>query len=177
MTDDIERRVAQVGAVIAEGMANLGGGKPWHAMKPDAQAFDRIEIVTVPRYKESGLSGDEWRISANIIFYRKGVEVHRLRTRNIQSACHHIGYHHDAAVDDGKAFFAGERDVCDQEGCSAPATVWYRLKKRYTRDGDAKDARDLEYRQFCSRHSTRGDCGLEDSDRNYEPLPGNPVKP
>lgn len=34
------------------------------ALRPDAQAFDEIRIVTVPRYKQSGLSGDEWRIHA-----------------------------------------------------------------------------------------------------------------
>lgn len=25
--------------------------------RPDAQAFDEVRIVTIPRYKESGLSG------------------------------------------------------------------------------------------------------------------------
>lgn len=40
-------------------------------LRPDAQAFDEVRIVTVPRYKQSGLSGDEWRISAAIRLYRK----------------------------------------------------------------------------------------------------------
>jgi hypothetical protein len=46
------------------------------ALRPDAQAFDEVRIVTVPRYKISGLSGDEWRISSHIEFYRKGRKVH-----------------------------------------------------------------------------------------------------
>ncbi len=165
---DIGAKVAKIGAVVSDGMAALGSGKPWHAQKPDAQAFDRIEIITVPRYKESGLSGDEWRISGAIIFYRKGREVHRITTRNVQSACHHLSYHHDAAVENGRGFFAGEPFACDQEGCTEPPTVWYRLKKQYCREGHASDPHRETYRQFCDRHATRGDCGLEDSDSNYE---------
>ena len=49
--------------------------KPSRALKPDAQAFDEVRIVTVPRYKRSDLSGDEWRISAEIQFYRNGVLI------------------------------------------------------------------------------------------------------
>ena len=45
------------------------------ALKPDAQAFDEVRITTVPRYKMSGLSGDEWRISGKIQLLRKGKVV------------------------------------------------------------------------------------------------------
>lgn len=48
------------------------GDKARRALRPDAQACDEIRIYTVPRYKTSGLSGDEWRISAVTEFYRKG---------------------------------------------------------------------------------------------------------
>gem|GEM_PF-6705725 len=58
--------------------------KDRYALRPDAQAFDEIRIVTVPRYKTSGLSGDEWRISAMIQFFakvnwymRKDATIHR----------------------------------------------------------------------------------------------------
>jgi len=50
--------------------------KQQRALRPDAQAFDEVRIVTVPRYKTSGMSGDEWRISATIQFMRKGRIVH-----------------------------------------------------------------------------------------------------
>jgi hypothetical protein len=46
------------------------------AQKPDAQAFDEVRIKTVPRYKTSGLSGDEWRISATIQLMLSG-QAHR----------------------------------------------------------------------------------------------------
>ena len=47
------------------------GNKIWRDLKPDAQAFDAVRITTVPRYKTSGLSGDEWRISAHVELLRK----------------------------------------------------------------------------------------------------------
>lgn len=148
------------------------GDRMYRAIKPDAQAFDEVRIVTVPRYKESELSGDEWRISARIEFWRKGKVVHSCLSRNVHTACSHVGYRHDEATDDAKGYFAGEGDVCDQEGCSNPATVYLRLKKGYERNSGAE--RQLshrgEYRCFCVRHQTRGDCGLEDADSNYEPI-------
>lgn len=145
-------------------------GKLHRAMKPDAQGFDEVRIVTVPRFKESELSGDEWRISAAIEFYRKGRCVHRIGWGSkVENAVHGLGYHFLCAHDDGKAFFAGEEDYCDQEGCANHATVTYRLKKGFTRDGTERElSRDGEYRMFCDRHKHRGDCGLEDADNNYE---------
>lgn len=141
------------------------------AMKPNAQAFDEVRIVTVPRYKESHLSGDEWRISAQIQFYRNGEIISTSGARNVKTACAHIGYRYDEATDNGKGFFAGESEFCDQEGCSNLATVYYRLKKGYNNDGSERRLSDEgEYRAFCHRHETRGDCGLEDADSNYEQI-------
>lgn len=147
--------------------------KARRALKPDAQAFDRVEIVTVPRFKQSEMSGDEWRISAAIIFYRKGREVHRTSYRNVQTACQFAAGDYLRACDDGKAYFAGEADICDQEGCSEKATWKHTLKKRYSREGHASDAEDGDHRLFCEQHKERGDCGLDDADENYivEPYP------
>ena len=142
--------------------------KPNRALKPDAQPFDEVRIVTVPRFKDSYLSGNEWRISACIEFYRKGVLVGEAEARNVEAACAHVGYHHARLQDDGKGYFAGERDVCDQEGCSERATVRLDLIRGYNRDGGERELRrGGEYRLFCDRHSVRGDCGLEDADINY----------
>ena len=154
-------------------------GERWrHDTKPDAQAFDRVEIVTVPRYKTSGLSGDEWRISGSIRFYRKGRLVHEVGTRNVASACHHIGWHHDSAIDNGKGYFAGEPVACDQEGCAEPPTVWYRKIADYERSsGVRSELTQPTYRQFCDRHKTRGDCGLDDADDNYVQMEGPPCQP
>lgn len=141
--------------------------KEWLAIRPDAQAFDEIRITTVPRYKESYLSGDEWRIHAEITFYRNGKEIHSLGFRNIETACGRLYAAHGDAIDDGKAYFAGDGIHCDQEGCSAHATVKYRKIADYGRDGNKTEPHRPSFRCFCERHKTRGDCGLDDADSNY----------
>jgi hypothetical protein len=157
---------------------SLGSRGPYRALKPDAQAFDEVRIVTVPRYKESGLSGYEWRISARIEFWRKGRLVHEERWGRVEGACAAVGYFYQKATDDGKAFFAGENDaegnpICDQEGCSNPATVTYKLKQGFDRSGQPRSLMSGgEIRCFCDRHKVRGDCGREDGDDNYEIVTG-----
>jgi hypothetical protein len=152
------------------------------ALKPDAQAFDEVRIVTVPRYKTSGLSGDEWRISASIQFHRKGELIHESDYRNVEMACVFAASEYYRAQDDGKGYFAGQGNTCDQEGCKDPANVVYKLKKEFCRAGHetdpytAFDSRPL-VRKFCDRHSTRGDCGLEDADSNYELIQGGRTTP
>ena len=37
----------------------------------DDEWYDEVRITTVPRYKTSSLSGDEWRTSARIQILRK----------------------------------------------------------------------------------------------------------
>lgn len=147
-------------------------GQLRRALRPDAQAFDEVRIVTVPRYKESGLSGDEWRISAKIQFFRKGILCdERTIAHTVEDACAYAAYFHDDAISNGKAFFAGELDTCDQEGCAEKATVTLKIKQGYTRQGDKRElSSGGEYRRFCKKHRVRGDCGLEDADRNYEEI-------
>jgi hypothetical protein len=141
------------------------------ALKPDAQAFDEIRIFTVPRYKTSGLSGDEWRISARIEFWRKGKLCAEDGARDVESAAKFLAWKLAMACDDGKAYYAGEGDICDQEGCANPATVTLRLRKRFCRDGHEYEPHGIEVRKFCDQHKTRGDCGLDDADVNYEAMP------
>lgn len=152
--------------------------KPRRALKPDAQPFDRITIETVPRYKESGLSGDEWRISATVTYYRNGVEVHSFGCRNVETGARLVDARLLEACDDGKAYFAGEGDFCDQEGCSNTATWRHTLKAKYDRSGNKSEPLPPgEYRLFCDRHKTRGDCGLDDADSNYLVEPFTPETP
>ena len=147
-------------------------------LKPDAQAFDEVRISTVPRYKMSGLSGDEWRISAKVEFFRKGKMVHEEGCRDVAAACRLLPWYHAKACDNGKGFFAGEGDLCDQEGCAEPATVTYRKKQDYCNEGHPHPILYGEkQRRFCARHSTRGYCGLDDADANYEPIDGSTATP
>jgi hypothetical protein len=151
---------------------SLGNGIS-RAMKPDAQGFDAVYIDTIPRYKQSGLSGDEWRISATIKVLRKGIVVAERSVRNVQAAAAFLPGWLLELNDDGKALYAGEANICDQEGCAEPATVTLKLKARYCREGHRAE---IEYgtqiRKFCAQHKRRGDCGLEDADSNYEEVPG-----
>lgn len=139
--------------------------------RPDAQPFDEIRIVTVPRYKESELSGNEWRISAKIELVRKGRVVHEESFGTVESAVRFLPFVHARAQDDGKGYFASEEDFCDQEGCSEKATVFYKKKMDYC---DRGDAHPILYgdktRQFCDKHKQRGDCGRDDADSNYTVL-------
>src|SRR5438132_6411439 len=156
--------------------------KESRALRPDAQAFDQIHITTVPRFKTSGLSGDEWRISAKVELFRKGRMLHENSFRDVETAIAYLR----AVWDDAEGrYFAGEGDFCDQEGCSATATVTYRVKNRYCNepyshkpipcDGEkshlgAKDV--VTVRKFCAHHSKRGDAAFDDSDANYELISG-----
>jgi hypothetical protein len=138
------------------------------ALRPDAQAFDEIRIITVPRYKMSGLSGDEWRIHAEAQFYRKGKLIFSEVCRDTQTAAGLLYSWYVKACDDAKGYFAGDGATCDQEGCCEPATVRLRRKASYCREGHQAPVSDVSlYRHFCERHKTRGDCGLDDADANY----------
>lgn len=142
---------------------------PHRDLKPDAQAFDEIRIVTVPRWKESELSGDEWRISAKVQFYRNGCVLHEVGYgRNIESAVMGLGGLFQQAQDEGRGFFGGEGNFCDQEGCANTATITYRKLFDFAPGSGTKIGPSDGIRRFCERHRGRGDCGLDDADRNYE---------
>lgn len=61
-------------------------------------------------------------------------------------------------------------DLCFQPGCPAPGTSLYRRLHAFYPDGLPQpiDAGVVEYRRFCDVHTTRGDCGIDDCDSNYE---------
>lgn len=145
------------------------------ADRPDGQFVDEIRIVTVPRWKESELSGDEWRISARVDFYRKGQVVGSRGTRDIETAARFVDWFLSEGRETGKIDTPNNLgEFCDQEGCCEPWTTKLRLKQRYDRYGKVKDQKWMkdvvEYRAFCDRHKMRGDCGLDDADANYEPM-------
>lgn len=149
------------------------------AQKPDAQPFDEIRLVTVPRFKQSVLSGDEWRISIVAQFFRKGIKVHEETCgRNMEKATAILPWLYLRACDDGKGYFAGERDVCDQEGCSKQAVVAYARKREHARDRPHEWSREdgQAVRLFCSEHRTRGDSCFDDMDDNYEQIDMAAVK-
>jgi len=142
--------------------------KDSNALRPDAQAFDEVRLVTKPRYKISGLSGDEWRISVEVQFYRKGKLQHTTSYSKMEYACGFLYAAYEEAISEGKAYFAGDGIHCDQEGCSKPCTVTYVRKKHFCQEGHEHLPSELQMlRHFCEEHRVRGDCGLDDADANY----------
>lgn len=142
------------------------------AMRPDQQRYDEVRIVTVPRFKQSDLSGDEWRISARIELIRKGQVVYEQSYRNVETACQALPYVVLMAGEEGSVRQANIEDLCDQEGCSKRAEICYRKVADYCLEGHKTDPQfGDEYRYFCREHAHRGDCGLDDADRNYDEVP------
>lgn len=167
MTNPEDVSPSQFGGVI--GITLDDRGKPWRHMHHDYQPIDEVRFVTVPRYKTSGLSGDEWRISAKIQYMKKGVVVYERSCRNIDSALRYADWWLTEWLENGNYSAGRSEHQCDQEGCSERATVAYRLKKLYDRSsGNASEPHRPTVACFCERHKTRGDCGLEDADNNYE---------
>lgn len=140
----------------------------------DRQLFDEMKIDTVPRYKSSQASGDEWRYSNRIRFYKKGIlikeEFASAGTRDVLSRIQN--YYPDMYTEDIANKLA---KLCQQEGCSRAAENYYKMKKRHCcHCGEAsKHPLHPVFRAFCSDHSTRGDCSLEDCDSNYELIYGS----
>lgn len=141
------------------------------ALKPDAQPFDEIRIVTRPYFKNSGLSGSEWRTRFYTQLYRKGNLVFEDEGyTSLESAVHLLSHTYLSAIDNGKGYFAGEADYCDQEGCSNKANVIYEcLREGCGACGNTKEPEFfIPYRQFCHQHCVRGDSRLDDMDEHYK---------
>ena len=138
---------------------------------------DHVELNTVERWKESELSGDEWRFSYETVFYRKGIVVGRRSFGWPATAAAWIGYvaslgwgcsEHGAVSDEVQSALAL---LCDQPGCAMPGTERRTLIHRYDKSSGTKLPETpwtVHYRLFCLQHRHRGDCGFEDADCNYE---------
>lgn len=139
------------------------------------EAFDRIELAVVPRYKTSGISGDEWRFHVAAKLYFGGALIHELGFRDMDAALSLLQSklaELTCPIDD--AILKREEKKCDQVGCDADAVGRFKLKRLTSERGEFLDPSESEwsdyYRQFCRRHIRRGDCGREDADHNYEPM-------
>lgn len=149
----------------------------WHRRHHDWEAFDRIEMSVVPRYKTSGLSGDEWRYHVRVKLFFGGELVHELGFSNMDAALKLLPAQlANLTCPIADTILKRERTKCDQVGCDADAVARFRLKRLTSERGEYLDPSEHQYadhyRQFCQRHLRRGDCGREDADDNYEPLDG-----
>ena len=153
---------------------------PYYKRHADDEWFDEIRIELVPRYKTSGLSGDEWRVSAVITMLRKGhVQIEKTVSDMAAATAFLPGLFIERGFPAGADEGTEKPDMpvwCGQPGCPNRATSIYRIKKQYSKHGEEivdplGDLREVR-RAFCGRHLQRGDCGLEDSDMNYAIVSG-----
>jgi hypothetical protein len=147
--------------------------RPTYERHEDDEWFDNVTIECVERWKESEMSGDEWRFSYVVTFSRKGQALLERGFSKLEWALAAVpslvtGY---APADNDRDKEFEDTGQCAQPGCTNEATIEYRKRKDWCRCcGEAKaipDWRDAR-RRFCDRHKHRGDCGLDDSDANYE---------
>lgn len=150
----------------------------YHVDHPDDERYDEITVKIVERWKESELSGDEWRFSYLTEYKRKGEVIFSFTTGRLDWALQGIQWKMLVAGEDDKVdreAWNRTKDKCDQPGCSEVAVWFYMRKKRYTNQGEELAYSEFyngnEYRQFCTGHKRRGDCGLDDADANYIPIP------
>ena len=139
---------------------------------PDRQVYDEVCIKTNPRWKESELSGDEWRISASVEFLKKGVVIWSCSFRDCETALQMAQTLYVINAEKGEVNFPDFGLFCDQEGCCNKATHKLFLRKRYCvgygNCGSEITKFNKDYRMFCDKHKHRGDSDLEDADGNYE---------
>lgn len=150
--------------------------KPFHRRLRGWEAFDEIRFKVVPRYKTSGLSGDEWRQHVQVEFLHKGQVVHEAGFRDMQAALMYTPREwSEAQCPISDKVIELERTHCDQPSCAKPPIGRLLLKELTSDEGDYLDPARQHlryYRQFCATHIRRGDCSREDADSNYVPLDG-----
>src|SRR3990167_6069809 len=153
--------------------------KPYLIRHEDDKWVDEIRLVTVPRWKESELSGDEWRFSVTLQAFRKGYLIaERFGGHDVEQAAAGL----TAALDSFGGTQSGSGweetptnrnkelwdSLCAQPMCAEFATVELHRLHHYCAEGHTHDAEwRIEHIRFCDRHKRRGDCGLNDADRNY----------
>lgn len=136
----------------------------------DDEWYDEVHITVRERWKESEMSGDEWRFSYVAEFKRKGVVHKTLSNHRLEWLLPQVAAHSSFAPagDDDDAPKA-TNELCFQPGCVELATIQYRKVKDWcNRCGKGHEVTYSEHhRRFCNKHRRRGDCGLDDADANY----------
>lgn len=147
-----------------------------HKRHREDEIVDEIKVDTVPRYKTSGMSGDEWRTSVRLRMYRKDTVLVEKYYHNMKSLAANLPWLMLTWMEDKNENWdkriLDDKFTCSQNGCSNPATTFYEYKKFYSREGYSEEPSEFlkSYVCFCKDHAIRGDCDLEDAERNYELL-------
>lgn len=147
------------------------------AQAPNRQFIDEVRIKTVPRFKTSWASGDEWRFSATTELLYKGRVFASDFYGDVQTAIERLPmlmYQEQDKLHSRRddPYYASK---CDQEGCAEEAVVWYECITNHCNHCGKMDPTPPEYgksRAFCANHSRRGNCSLTDADDCYRVFEG-----
>lgn len=168
---------------LTEELLPVPAPRPTQRPHPDDEYVDEIRIHVQERWKESEVSGDEWRFSGVVRFFRKGRQLWCRATSNMAVAVAAVPWwwHTANETDEWKRLpDAVDESLCCQPGCWETWYVEYQQKKLFHHRGDAVHPDAYLYtrpqrRRYCYAHKGRGDCGLDDSDSNYELVGTNPA--
>ena len=151
--------------------------RPQYVQHHEASYVDEVRIITRERWKESELSGAEWRFSYVLQAFRKGKLLgERSFGGSISQALAFSPLGLAEMLEQGKGMIGGtddapEHEQCFQPGCPDLWVVEYRIRERFGPQGQRLHPESQmewpELRRFCERHRQRGDCGREDADDNY----------
>ncbi len=137
---------------------------------PEAERFDSVTVDIAERWKESELSGDEWRFSYVVTFWRHGDPIAQVSGPSVEKALIVAAYEFPRIEVEGAKGYMGDLSAyCCQPGCPNPWEVLKHPITRYERYSGANTGpyEPNDVRAFCDRHRDRGDCALDDADRNY----------
>jgi hypothetical protein len=139
---------------------------------------DEIRMKHAIRFKDSA-SGSEWRTNIAVEFLYKGHIVAEEYAGDIRGALiTSLRLLEEFDTLDHDKVDKLNKTKCFQPGCSADATVFYRLKEDYCKSCNQKSKNyprpcwspcdEYQHRMFCATHAHRGEGYYMDSDDNYE---------
>jgi hypothetical protein len=175
MTDMTDKRMKGISDALKDFGKNFS--RPYYKRHHDDEFCDEIRFKVVPRFKTSGLSGDEWRTIVRVELLRKGAVYATKSFSTMHFAIMMMGaFFVQAHEPVPKEAIDHEKTKCDQPGCSEDAVNHYKKKlEKHGNGGLTSPApKDRELRcKFCPRHSERGDSDLEDRDDNLVLVQGD----
>jgi len=113
-----------------------------HKRLPKFEPFDEVRLKVVPRLKQSGLSGDEWRTNVGVQLMFKSEVIHEQPLGgNMETAVLLLGHLLvGSACPIPDRVLELEQLKCDQPGCSNDATLQVTILEQFSDRGEPFDS-------------------------------------
>lgn len=136
---------------------------------PQAERFDEVTVRTIERWKDSELSGSEWRFSYIAEFKLHGQVVAEVGGASVQDCLLQAAAQFNRVESDVEHLANLRSIFCCQPACTEPWVVLKHPVRKFDEQGTEliRGYPAEEVRGFCVKHAKRGDCGLDDADDNY----------